>query len=309
MALLLTVSAFCGYYLSAVFGSSTVYTLLLLFGGGGLAVLSLLPFWEEPDLTVPVWLQRPEHFLLATTVFYLVAKVCSLLLHEWSHALWANCLGVRTGSIFDIHYGHGWIMKGIYAVDDGGFYDHLFSSGQGIKAAFVGGGGPLTNLILAVVCLWLLKTMDMRRHTLWAYFLFWNAVHNLAQLWSYIPARTMFHDDSDIVFFCKGLHIPQWIFLIAGTALLGLAFYLLLAKLLVRLAGALVFPPQRAIGVLALGWATIFMYYGALPIIYSLSSVTDPSMLLLGLELAVGVVVGAFAFKRLRRSVKNTRLF
>ena len=191
-------------------------------------------------------------------------------------------------------------MKGIYAVDCGDFYDHLFSSGQGTDAALVALGGPLTNGVLAAIALVLMSTITMRRHPLWTYFLFWNAVHNLAQLWSYTPARTMFHDGGDIAIFCKGLHIQPWLFLLVGTALLGAALYLLLARLLVHLSKALMFSPQRAFGVLALGWATVFLYYGALPIIYSLSTLMDPSMLLLALELSVGLAVGALAFNRLR---------
>ena len=82
-AVTLTALAFCGYFLSAIVGPSVVFTLSFILGLSGLTVLALVPFKGEPDLNTPAWLQRGERFLLATTVFYFVAKRCSLLLHEW----------------------------------------------------------------------------------------------------------------------------------------------------------------------------------------------------------------------------------
>lgn len=270
-------------------------------------VLSLLPVDREKEAGDSAWFECSARFLLATMLFYFVAKYASLLLHEWSHALWADGLDVRSGSVFCIHYGHGWRLSGIYAVDGGDFYKHLFASGQNVKAALVAWGGPFTNVILAVGSLGLLLKSAVRRHELLSYFLFWTALHNLAQMWSYTPARTLFHDGGDIYYFCKGMGIPPILFLVVVTALMTWAFYLFFVKLLPELAEQLSMTRRGTLAIFAMCWFTMFMYYGALPIIESIHSAKDPAMSLLGLEFAIGIVIGFVSVRRIRELYPATQ--
>lgn len=253
---------------------------------------------EDNATSAPCWAQCLPLFLLITVCGYFFAKISSLLLHEWSHSLWADMLGVRSGSIFDICYGHGWIMKGIWAVDGGGFYHNLFETGRGAQAALVAFGGPLANLLLTIISMFLLARKNILKHTATAYLLFWVALHNLAQLWSYTPARTLFHGGGDIYNFCKGLDIPPLLFLIAGTLLLAFAFHWLFTKAMFKIFEPLQIAKRLHLTLFAISWATVFLYYGALPIIYSLQSFTDPSIQLLLLELLIGAVVGLQTLRR-----------
>jgi len=300
--LLLTISVFFGYYLISTFGPSSAWNLLVLFGLASLVVMAFFSPPREMNPHSPTWVRNSALFLLTTITTYFLAKYVSLLFHEWSHALWANLLGVRSGNVLNIHYGHGWVMKGIWAVDSGDFYQHLFASRQDATAALVAFGGPLTNLMIAMLSLLILFKIKSNRYILTAYLFFWMAQHNLAQLWSYTPARTMFHDGGDIFYLCKGLHIPPWLFLIAGTAFLGLAFYLLFVRLMFRIFEPLHLTLKGQIGIFFLAWTTVFLYYGGLPIIYDLSSLTDPGVFLLILELSVGLVLAGMVIARFRNT-------
>jgi len=131
------------------------------------------------------------------------------------------------------------------------------------------------------------------------------ALHNLAQLWSYTPARTMFHDGGDIFYFCKGLGIPSWLFLTVGTTFLGLAFYLLFVRLMFRVFEPLHLTLGGKIALFLLGWATAFFYYGGLPIVYYLSSLMDPRVFLLILEFSVGSVLAGMVISRFRSTQRR----
>lgn len=283
---------FAGYLLSAYVASHAVYAIVMCLGLAGLIFLTVFqPIKPDHSTFHPVWLKNRGLFFLTTLAMYMLAKYISLLFHEWSHALWANVLGVRTGSIFAIHYGSNWTLADIYAVDGGGFYDQLFGSGQYFTIALVAFAGPLTNIILAVAALILLLWPGIKNYRLIAYFLFWTACFNLAQLWSYFPLRTVFYHSGDIINVCKALALsPVFPFLI-GTGVLAVAFAYLFIRIYPRVTAIMSLSPQQALGVLALAWGTVFLYFGTLPVILSIDTFLDIRMSFVALDLLIGTVI------------------
>jgi len=144
----------------------------------------------------------PRLTLVGLTVISIVAAFdISTLAHEWTHATVAWLLGHKDNP-FHIYYGDWSLLNVNEAVD----YRSLFATGQGTAASAIGISALITNAVLFIASLhWLSrKSVNQRK---WLYLLlYWFALMNISELYSYIPLRT-FAPTGDIRNFVTGLAI------------------------------------------------------------------------------------------------------
>jgi hypothetical protein len=279
---------FLGYFLSLIYGPHSAFTIGIFIGFGGL-VLGFLLNRSRAAPALPSWRANPYLFALATIAFYLIAKYSSLLLHEWSHSTVAYLLGVLKTSPLDIYYGQDWTMRGISAIDDPVVYPHLMATGNNAAAGMISIAGPLMNVFLAVLALALLFLPRVRRSSLAFFLVFWVALHNIAQVWSYIPLRSVLYDGGDLYYFETAFSLSPWLVTFVGTLLLIAAFALLFLSVFPSLCLQLNLTLAEKTALFALLWFTAFVWYGLFPLVFSGAGFFGGRMGILILEIAVGM--------------------
>jgi hypothetical protein len=161
-----------------------------------------------------------------TLVSIIAAYDVSTLAHEWTHATVAWLLGHKDNP-FNIHYGDWTLLNVNEAVD----YQGLFAAGQGIAVAVIGISALITNTVLFLSSLhWLSKKPVQQRHCLYL-LLYWFALLNISELYSYIPLRT-FAATGDVRNFTRGLAISPWIVFVPGSLAIGWGIWYFLRKAL-----------------------------------------------------------------------------
>ncbi len=206
---LFSVLLFGGYYASLL-GESFWLTLTLIVGIAGL-ILGAVLSRNDGGSVLPLWRTNPFRFSLVMTVLYFIAKYTSFLFHEWSHATAGFLTGTTHKGPLDIDYGIGWTMSGCHAIDNPDtFYPELINTGQKTAAAVISIAGPMMNVCLAVIALFLLTRERVRSSLLLFSFFFWVALNNVCQIWSYIPSRSVFHDTGDIYYFESAMGLSPW---------------------------------------------------------------------------------------------------
>ncbi|MDP2798000.1 MAG: hypothetical protein Q8N94_10915 [Methanoregula sp.] len=91
-------------------------------------------------------------------------------------------------------------FSGCHAINQD-LYPEWIEHGQNTTAALISIAGPMMNVFLAIIALALLTRKRVRSSLLLFSLLFWFALHNVEQLWSYIPQRSVWHEGGDIYFF------------------------------------------------------------------------------------------------------------
>lgn len=205
-------------------------------------------------------------FWLITIPVVVLTSDASLLLHEWSHSTVAWLYGLKAGP-FCIHYGD-WTLRNAYAVDSGNFYGRLFASGQDTTAALIAIAGPNTNLVLALLCTWLLARRTARPARWPHLILFWFLLQNLGQVYCYIPIR-LFSPTGDIANFMRGMSLSPWVMgpvvLVVLVWLLWISFSRLLPWLLDGLG---IHGKGQRQAYYALSLALVFGWFGSAPLFY-----------------------------------------
>ncbi|HWQ20501.1 MAG TPA: hypothetical protein VN455_12030 [Methanotrichaceae archaeon] len=278
---------FLGYYLSIIYGPHPALTIGIAIGLFGL-MAGVLNHRYGSGQIVPSWRANPSLFALVTIVFYLITKVSSLLLHEWSHSTVAYLLGVTNKSPLDIYYGTDWTFRGMTAINDTAVYSSLMASGSGVDAGMIFIAGPLMNVFLSVIALALLFWPRARQSSIAFFFIFWAALHNVSQVWSYIPIRSVLYDGGDVYYFETALGISPWLVTAVGTAMLTAAFAILFISVFPSLCIKLRLAHPEKAAIFALAWFTAFVWNGLFPLILSGAGFGGRVGIVI-LEVAVGI--------------------
>ncbi|MFW6129240.1 MAG: hypothetical protein ACOC6P_03220 [Candidatus Aminicenantaceae bacterium] len=155
-------------------------------------------------------------FILITIVVAVLSRHIMVLLHEWTHGATATAFGFKD-SPFDIHYG-GWALL---TVDENVNYNHLFSTGHNIAASIISMSALITNALLFLLSIFLLSTKKIQKKRLVYLCIYWFAVMNIGELYSYIPLRTLAVNRGDVGHFTYGLSLSPWFVFIPGSLLVG----------------------------------------------------------------------------------------
>ena len=148
-----------------------------------------------------------------------VAHATAYFTHEYSHAFTAWALGWMR-SPFDIDYGHLTLSNILFQQDvaDGVDYGPIFASGYGHHASLIAFDGPgIGNGLFYVLAFGLFGRASVRSRRPVAMFLFWMAVMDAGNVWSYAPIRTV-TTHADMALVASGLGISTWVLLPIVTA-------------------------------------------------------------------------------------------
>ncbi|MDO8873149.1 MAG: hypothetical protein Q7V05_10525 [Methanoregula sp.] len=298
---LFTVLLFTAYFCGMFFGESFWLTLTLVIGIAGLVIGAILTR-NTRVFGLPSWQTNPFHFSLVMTVFYFIAQYISFFFHEWSHSTAAFLTGKTHVEPLDIDYGHGWTFSGCHAINQS-IYPEWIEHGQNTTAAIIAIAGPMMNVFLAVIALILLTRERVRSSLLLFSLLFWFALHNLGQLWSYIPQRSVWHEGGDIYFFEWATGLSPWAVTVAGTILIIAGFILVFVYLLPALTASLRPALLGLAGLFVLGWFAVFIRYGLGPLVEMVDAwvLTNPQAWFAPFDLAVGIIIAWLSIREIKR--------
>lgn len=120
------------------------------------------------------------------------------------------------------------------------------------------------NFVLLLLCISLLSLEAIQQQR-WVYqFVFWFAVMNVGELFSYIPVRTFVGNNGDIGHFVHGLGISPWVIFLPGIAIVGVGLWHLLVREIPRFYRVMslsAIAPQRIY--LGLAVFVVFFWYGS----------------------------------------------
>jgi hypothetical protein len=292
---------YAGYFASIMIGESLWFTLTIIAGIAGL-VGGALAIGNAGVPGLPSWRENSFLFSLVMAVLFFLAKYTSFFFHEWSHSTAAFLTGVTQKEPLDINYGHGWTLSGCSAIDDWNVFPGLIDHGRNTVAAVISIAGPMMNVVLAVIAFALLTRQRVRSSLLLFSLLFWVALINVAQVWTYIPLRSVMYRGGDIFFFEWALDLSPWAVTVAGTLLIIAGFALVFVSVFPALLASLrpAFPGLAGLFVLA--WFTAFVYYGLTPLLFTLDSVTSPRIWFGVLDIAVGIILAWLFVRTLMRN-------
>jgi hypothetical protein len=151
-------------------------------------------------------------FACVTALALLVTHALAYIQHEYSHSVTAWLLGFKANPLA-IDYGkHPLQLSNLLLqqqIDEGVEYQPIFHSGHGFAEAAIALAGWTSNVVLYLVCAGILKRRLQRMRPALAIFLFWLALMEAANLWSYSPVRTItWH--ADMANAAQGLGISTW---------------------------------------------------------------------------------------------------
>ncbi|WP_174301691.1 hypothetical protein [Caulobacter sp. S45] len=155
-----------------------------------------------------------RRFFLVTLGLIFLAHATAYLTHEYSHATTAWLLGWM-GSPVGIDYGRATVANVLLQQDvgDGVDYAPIFASGHGLNASLIAFDGPgVGNGVLYGMCFLALGRTSVRARLKVAMFLFWLALMNAGNVWSYAPMRTV-TTHADMALVARGLGISTWLLL------------------------------------------------------------------------------------------------
>ena len=295
-----SVLLFAGYFASITFGESFWLNLILIAGIAGLISGALITK-KAGVRFLRSWRTNPFHFSLLMTVFYFIAQYISVFFHEYSHSTVAYLLGVIHYNPLYINYGHGWTLSGLSEFDDKVVYTAAIEQGHGMYVALIAIAGPMMNVALAVISLALLTRKRVRNSLLLFSFFFWLALHNVSQVWSYIPQRSVWYDSGDFYWVAEGSGLNPWIATVAGFLFIVIGFILVYVYLFPALLTSLKPAVLGLTGLFALGWFTTFIHYGLTPLAFTLDSLNSPRMWFGVLDIAFGIIFAGLFIRELKR--------
>lgn len=148
--------------------------------------------------------------LFFITLFFILLSYCyAVLFHEYGHGLTAWLFGYKS-SPFNIIYGiqanKGWLLD---RVNENVNYDAIYMSGQHLRIALIGVSGILTNIVLAVIFIMLLKISFIQKN-IWTFsFCFWGLILNWMSFFGYVFYLGI-NSQGDIGYINHGLGISFW---------------------------------------------------------------------------------------------------
>ncbi|MVM34574.1 hypothetical protein GO755_31385 [Spirosoma sp. HMF4905] len=199
---------------------------------------------------------------MITVITVIAAHHVMVLAHEWSHSMVGWLLGYKAQP-FDIIYGDWTLFHAEEAIN----YEPIFRSSPW-KASLIAVAALVTNVFLYLLSQVGLRKAATQRRPLLTQALFWFAVFNLAELYSYMPLRA-FSPNGDVGHFETGLSIPAWIGFVLGTPLVAWQLFILLTKSLPIAYNSLEI--RSTVAKIAYSFLTasiVFGLYGSAPIFY-----------------------------------------
>ena len=165
-------------------------------------------------------------FVLLTIVVIFITRHIMLFCHEWTHGFIVWLFNLKN-SPFDIYYGD-WTLFNVHEDVD---YESLFISGKGYIAALIGISALITNVVLYVISIIFLKKKYIQNNKIFFFILYWFALSNIGELFSYIPFRTFPSvGNGDVGHFLKGFNLSPWIVFIPGTTLILMGLWRFISK-------------------------------------------------------------------------------
>jgi len=287
---LFSVLLFAGYFASITFGESFWLNLILIIGILGLIIGALITRKESTG-DLPSWRTNPFHFSLIMWSFYFLAQYISVFFHEYAHSTVAYLLGIIHYNPLYIDYGHGWTLSGLSEFDDRAVYTPFLEQGQGMNVALTAIAGPMMNVFLAVIALLLLTRERVRSSLLLFSLFFWLALHNVSQVWSYIPQRSMWYDGGDFYWVALGSGLNPWITTVIGLIFIIIGFILVYVYLFPALLARLKPATLGLSGLFVLGWFTTFVHYGLTPLAFTLDSLASPRIWFVAFDIVLGIII------------------
>lgn len=280
---------FAGYFASITFGESFWLNLILIAGIVGLVSGALITRKADTG-DLPSWRTNPFHFSLFMWSLYFLAQYISVFFHEYSHSTVAYLLGVIHYNPLYINYGHGWTFSGLSEFDDRAVYTPVIEHGQGIDVAITAIAGPMMNVFLAVIALVLLTRERVRSSLPLFSLFFWLALHNVSQVWSYIPQRSVWYDGGDFYWVAQGSGLNPWVTTLIGLIFIVIGFILVYVYLFPALLAKLRPAILGLAGLFALGWFTTFIHYGLTPLAFTLDSLAGPRIWFGVFDIVLGII-------------------
>jgi hypothetical protein len=224
-------------------------------------------------------------FAFVTAVALLVTHALAYFHHEYSHSATAWLLGFKA-SPFAIDYGKNPLaLSNILLqqqIDEGVDYAPILNSGHGFAEAAIASAGWISNVVVYLVCAGVLKRYLPQMRPALVMLLFWLALMEAANLWSYSPVRTV-TSHADIANAAQGLGISTWTlfpFVVLPTLWVAWNFFkILMPRVLARAFGDDVLRRAFATAVACsiyfgfFGSVSIFADYGEVSAVISILSV------------------------------------
>jgi hypothetical protein len=205
---------------------------------------------------------RGAIIFIVTVVTVIAAHHIMVLFHEWSHSTVGWLFGYKAQP-FDIIYGDWTLFHAEEDID----YEPIFRS-YPWKASLIAVAALVMNVLLYLLSQAGLRRSATQRSPFLTQALFWFAVFNLAELYSYMPLRA-FSPNGDVGHFETGLGIPAWVGFVFGTPLVAWQLVILLTKSLPITYISLEL--RSTVSKIAYSFLTasiVFGLYGSAPIFY-----------------------------------------
>lgn len=170
-------------------------------------------------------------YLPIITVFFIfLAHHSSMLLHEWTHGMFAWIFGYKKNP-FDIYYGDWTLLNAWESID----YKAILGEGRGWIISIIAISPIILGGILYLAGILLLSVRKIQSKKILWYFLFWFTLSNLGQVFDYIPGRTFtqYQDGllrGDIGHFIQGINLSPWIVFLPGISfvVIGIIIFLII---------------------------------------------------------------------------------
>lgn len=156
--------------------------------------------------------------VLLTPIFILLSHYLAVFPHEYAHSFMAWALGYKNNPLALTYGGTSWNNLLLLAhIDENVDYQMIYSLGHGFHVALIAFAGPgIANGFLFILSLFFLRNLQIKKHPLLFYFVFWFNLMNLGNFYDYVPIRA-FAPHGDIANINIGLNIsPWWIYTILG---------------------------------------------------------------------------------------------
>jgi len=202
---------------------------------------------------------------------------------EWAHATVAWAHGLLP-SPFDVTYGDWFLFR---VADKGDLvYPKLLNTGQAQLVGVIAIAGPTVNGVLGALGLVVLRFRRLSQYPILSFSMFWFALNNIGQVYSYLPIRG-FSSSGDIAIFDRAFGVPHVVlFTVAGAGICG-ALIIAFVRDLPRCIAAFRLSRGDARRLVRLSAGLIFFWYGAAAAfnygLHDIRSISFPLSILVGL--------------------------
>lgn len=172
-------------------------------------------------------------YVFMLSLLVLIAHAVAFFAHEYPHAFMAWSFGFKTNPLA-IDYGHFDLANILFQqeIDASVDYRSIFARHHDLAAAVIAlAGVGIGNVACYLVCQAVFRRQVFRAGSLAQLFLFWLMLIDVANVWSYVPIRTI-TTHADMAIAARGLHLSAWTFLafaiVPALAIIGHFFVLIL---------------------------------------------------------------------------------